>query len=144
VADAACKRCGAAASPETLLEGFCAACVFALAESHNSSTRQEIRRRAEAVKAETAGLFPQEELRAIVDRLWDAAEAGADRDLEVERTMLEIQRRGGLGACRDMMVVAEGFRDLSGKIKAVIEEYAETIEEEVRRKIRILSQAGRR
>jgi hypothetical protein len=144
VGDTACKRCGAAAAQEALIEGLCAPCVFSLADSQSSSTREEIRRKAEVVRAETAGLFPEEGLRSILEGLWDAAEAGADREVEVVRTMLEIQRAGGLGASRDMMAVAEGFRELSGKLKTALEDFAEAMEEEVRRKIRLLSKAGNR
>jgi hypothetical protein len=144
VADASCKRCKAASAPEALIEGLCGACVFALVEQGRGSvSNEEIRRRAQVVRVETAGLFSEEALLSILGRLWDSAEAGADREEELERAALEIQRYGGLGASRDMMGVAEGFRELSSKVKTAIEDYALTIEEEVRRKIRILSQAGR-
>jgi hypothetical protein len=144
VAEGACKRCAAAAAREALIEGLCAQCVFALVDNQVSSTREEIRQKAEIVRAETAGLFPEEGLRSIIEQLWDAAEAGADREVEVVRTMLEIQRAGGLGASRDMMAVAEGFRELAGKLKAGLDDFAEAMEEEVRRKIRLLSKAGNR
>ncbi len=97
------------------------------------------------VELETAGLFPPETLRAVIRGFADAVEAGnVDRDLLEEKMANEIQRLGGLGMCREMNKHSDALREVASKVKEGIDELVVKLEEEIRRKVRILSDLPRR
>ena len=84
------------------------------------------------IEQETAGLFPSEALRGVIERGYDRLASGEDFDLVIEDTANEVQRLGGLGMCREMLRVTEALGDM-----------AREQEEEVRKKIRSLSRLSR-
>jgi hypothetical protein len=85
-----------------------------------------------SLEQETSGLFPPETLRALIEQGYDRLASGEDFDAVIEDTANEIQRLGGLGMCREMLRIAEALGDL-----------AREQEEEIQRKVRVLSKLGK-
>jgi hypothetical protein len=133
-----CKRCGEPAEPKDLLEGFCAACIFAMAEERHPITKADVARIKAGVELETAGLFPPETLLWLLDDMVSRIEDGDDRALAVQHTANEIMRLGGLGECRDVGKIADSYEKMAG----LMQEAATEMWEEIRRKVRILSSLG--
>lgn len=142
-ADPGCKECGRPFPRTELLEGICTECIFGLASKQTSVTREKIRETARAVERETSGLIPPEALRALIEGAIERAQAGEQTDLVVEFVAMKIQCLAGLRMCGEMQKMAEGFREMSARVKDGLEEAAVGIEEEVRRKVRVLTNLGR-
>jgi hypothetical protein len=132
-----CKECHTDAD---LIDGICIDCIYRLAERGTQISKDDIRRVREEVEKETAGLIPPNMLRFILE----AFQASAGDEGAIEEASNEIQRLGGLGMCREMARMAENFRAMSGEIGRGLEETAQSIDEEVRRKVRILSSLPRK
>lgn len=141
-----CRECGKE-PPEGLIPGagICGPCVFKLGSKTRKITRDDLERAKREVELETAGLFPPEMLLAIVRSFADAVEAKEVSREDLERRMCnELQRLGGLGMCREMNKQAGAFREMASKVNEGIDTLVVGLEEEVKRKIRILSDLGRR
>jgi hypothetical protein len=136
-----CRECGEE-PPEGLIPGarICGTCVFALTRKPKSITRSDLERVKREVELETAGLFPPETLLALVRGFAAAVAAGeVDRE-DLDRQMCnELQRLGGLGMCREMNKFAGTLRDVAAKVTEGVDELVVKVEEEIRRKVRILS-----
>ena len=125
-----CKKCKKELPATELLDGFCTDCIFKMAEQQRpltAVTRAELERKREQVEGETAGLFAPGVLDGILEELLDAVERGEDRELAVTKATGDIQAMGGIGACREMLRMAEGLGKLSTEM-----------EEEARRKLGVL------
>jgi hypothetical protein len=136
-----CKSCG---KDEELIEGVCTDCIFKMAEQHSKISKADIERVRREVELETAGLFPPETLRELLEGAIDEISAGAPRDEVLGHLSNEIQRLGGLGVCRELNRFAEGWRTMTSQVSQGLSDTIEAIEEEVKRKIRILSALPRR
>jgi hypothetical protein len=117
--------------PEQLLEGFCEGCIFLMAEQQTkaagSLSRDAISKAKASIDGETAGLFSPGMLDVILDDLIDQAEIGEDVSLAKEKAKNDIQSLGGIGACREMIKMAESLG-----------QFAHQVEEEARRKLGVL------
>lgn len=127
-----CKRCRKPFPAAELLEGFCADCIFLMAEDQKkaagSLSREAISKAKEAIDGETAGLFFPGMLDVILDELVDNVESGEDVTLAKQKAKNDIQALGGIGACRELLKMAESLGQLSGQM-----------EEESRRKLSVLT-----
>lgn len=123
-----CKKCRKDPD-EGLLEGLCSDCIFEMGSNLKQLSKEDLKRARAAVEAETTGLFSPEILGGILENLLESVENGEDREMALVHAANEIQRLGGLGMCREMLRISEA-----------IERMAYDIQEETRRKIRILSQ----
>jgi len=126
-----CKKCGKPFPVGELLEGFCADCIFALSQDQTraagSLSREAIAKAKEAIDGETAGLFTPGMLDVILDELIEHVESGEDVALAKVKAVNDIQSLGGIGACREMLKMAEGLG-----------QFAHQAEEEARRKLGVL------
>jgi len=128
-----------------LIEGICVECIFRMADPGGQVSKEDLRRVKDEVEKETSGLMPPNILRSILERALSRIEIDRSRQVRelvnqvVSQACSEIQRLGGLGMCREMMRMAEGFRSMAAEVGRGLEETAQSIEDEVRRKVRILS-----
>lgn len=126
-----CKKCKKPFPAAELLEGFCADCIFALAADQSKAgtklSREAIQRAKQEVDGETAGLFSPGMLDTILEELLTSIEAGEDRDLAKTKAINDIQSVGGIGACREMIKMADGLT-----------QFGHQVEEEARRKLGVL------
>lgn len=136
-----CKECK---SEGELLEGICIDCIFKLADPKAQVSKEDLRRVREEVEKETAGLLPPNILRSLLSDLIDPGVDDGPRERLLEHASNEIQRLAGLGMCREMMRLADGFRTMADQVSLGLQETAQSIEEDVRRKVRILSALPRR
>lgn len=136
-----CRECRVDAD---LIEGICIDCIYRLADRGSKISKEDIQKIRDEVQKETAGLIPHNILRSILEAALAAQDAGSPEEEIVEEAANEIQRLGGLGMCREMAKIAEGFRSMSADVTRGLEETALSIDEEVRRKVRILSNLPRK
>lgn len=126
-----CKRCKKPFPIEQLLEGFCESCIYLMADQQTraagSLSKEAISKAKEAIDGETAGLFMPGMLDVIFDELIDHVESGEDVLLAKQKAMNDIQSLGGVGACREMIKMAESLG-----------QFAHQVEEEARRKLSVL------
>lgn len=141
-----CRECALEAE---LIEGVCVECIFRMADQGSKISKEDLRRVRDEVEKETSGLIPPNILRSILKGAVDRIETnhrtgrlGQDEDI-LDHAVNEIQRLGGLGMCREMMRMAESFRSMAHEVGRGLEETAQTVEDEVRRKVRILSSLPR-
>lgn len=130
-----CTSCGEPIQFDKSIEGVCIPCILKQGEALRPAGPMSDRQRRElkaTIEQETAGLFPSEALRGVIERGYDRLASGEDFDLVIEDTANEVQRLGGLGMCREMLRVTEALGDM-----------AREQEEEVRKKIRSLSRLSR-
>lgn len=120
--------CSSCRAQPASIEGYCTDCLFKIAERRRDLSPQDAKRLRSAVEAETAGLIPlgllEETLEGIHDRLLEG-----NFDQALREGAIEILRLAGLGMCREMLKFTEA---LSG--------FAQEQEEEIRRKVKALSQ----
>lgn len=137
-----CSKCKQDAD---LLEGICIDCIFKLADPKAQVSKEDLRRIREEVEKETAGLLPPHILRSLLSELIHPdLDNDPHRERLLEHASNEIQRLAGLGMCREMMRLADGFRTMADQVSLGLQETAQSIEEDVRRKVRILSALTRR
>lgn len=126
-----CKRCKKPFPDQELLEGFCEGCIYLMAEQQTkaagSLSREQISKAKETVEGETAGLFSPGMLDIILDELIDHIESGEDVALAKTKAKNDIQALGGIGACREILKMAESLGQVSHQM-----------EEEARRKLGVL------
>lgn len=126
-----CKRCKKPFQVSELLEGFCEGCIYLMAEQQTraagSLSKEAISKAKESIEGETAGLFSPGMLDVILDELIDHIESGTDVVLATTKAKNDIQALGGIGACREMLKMAETLGQL-----------AHQMEEEGRRKLSVL------
>ena len=137
-------RCSSCGKDEELLQGVCPDCIFKMAEQHSKISKADIERVKHEVELETAGLFPPETLRELLENAMDELVAGAPRDEVVGHLSNEIQRLGGLGVCRDLNRLAEGWKTMASQVSQGLTDTIQAIEEEVKRKVRVLSALPRK
>jgi hypothetical protein len=107
----ACNRCHGPFPLDQLLEGFCEKCIYLMAEAQTKA----------------GGILSREAIREAKDELVDHVEAGEDVLLAKQQAKNEIQSLGGIGACREMIKMAEGLG-----------QFAHQVEEDARRKLGVL------
>lgn len=126
-----CKECGEPVEYKNAIEGLCVPCVTK--GGHVTRlTPEDLKRLRRAVEAETAGLLSQELLLEILERMYDRLAKGEPFDATIKETAIELQRLAGLGMCGEML-----------KITTALGNMATEQEEEIRRKMRVLSGLGR-
>lgn len=124
-----CKKCGDPTQDATEL---CGPCTFKLGEGMNRKfTKDELRLLRIMVNEETAGLMSMEILKAHLREMHERVNRGEDYDGVVDETALRIQILAGTGMCREMLKVTQALQNMA------LEQ-----EEEIRSKIRKLTDLG--
>lgn len=123
-----CKKCSKNFPRGEMIEGVCVDCIFELGKKIPTISKEDVERARRAVEAETAGLINPLLLEGILEDFADQLEEGTDRHIALIHASSEIQRLGGLGMCRELM-----------KISDALEKNAHDMQDEVRHKIRVLS-----
>lgn len=128
-----CKKCSKEVPQEETIEGYCGDCVLQMGQGLKKMSKEDLRRLRDAVNEETAGLMSMETLKQLLEEMYDRLGAGDQFDLVIEHTAIQIQRYAGLGMCREMLKFSQALGQLA------LEQ-----EEEIRGKIRKLTELGER